>query len=112
MNLALRLILFALVSRPYFPVSISDLAAGKNFHTHIQVTGKVTLVKHEADGDIHIKLEDGQGHFIVAECIPKLPCIPPKVGQIVIVEGISRYDGEHKWREVHPVEHIQIEEKP
>src|SRR5438270_3791339 len=49
--------------RTYYPVSISDLAAGRNSHTHIRVTGKVVLVKHEADGDLHIRLSDGK-HFI------------------------------------------------
>jgi hypothetical protein len=72
----------------------------------VQVTGKVTLVRHEADGDLHIRIEDG-GAFIVAECIPKLPCAAPKVGDTVTVTGISRFDGEHKWQEIHPVETLK-----
>jgi hypothetical protein len=77
--------------------------AGRNSHTHIRVTGKVVLVKHEADGDLHIRLSDGK-RWIVAECIPKLPCAEPKVGQTITVEGISRFDEKHKFPEVHPVE--------
>ncbi len=107
------LFLFLLSSRHYFPVSISDLSAGRNFHTHVQVTGKVTLVKRQGDGktigdgDLHIRISDGK-NFIVAECIPKLPCPEPKLGQTITVEGISRFDGEHKWYEVHPVETIKV----
>jgi hypothetical protein len=97
-----------LAVRTYYPVSISDLAAGKNFHTHVQVTGKVTLVKHEGDGDTHIVLSDGK-NFIVAECIPKLPCQAPAVGQTITVRGISRFDGEHKWNELHPVESLKVQ---
>jgi hypothetical protein len=94
-------------SRQYFPVSIADMAAGKNFITHVQVTGNVILVKHEKDGDLHIRLSDGK-RFIVAECIPKLPCTEPKVGQTITVYGISRFDKKHKWYEVHPVEYSEI----
>jgi hypothetical protein len=99
------LLLLAASGRQYFPVSIANLAAGRNFHTHVRVTGKVVLVKHEADGDLHIRLSDGK-HFIVAECIPELPCREPRIGETVTVEGISRFDGEHKWWEVNLVEHL------
>ena len=93
-----------LLSRPYFPVTVCRMKT--NAHTHVQVSGTVTLVKREADGDLHMRLEDG-GCFITAECIPELPCsLRPKLGQRVTVRGISRFDGEHKWFEVHPVEHI------
>ena len=101
------MLFFLFSGRQYFTVSIADLAAGRNFHTHVRVTGKVTLVKHEGDGDTHIVLSDGKS-FVVAECIPKLPCQEPKVGDTITVEGISRFDGEHKWAEVHPVETIEV----
>ena len=91
-------------------MSIARLAAGKNVHTHIQVTGTVTLVKHEKDGDLHIRIVDGKGNFLIAECIPKLPCkVTPKKGQTVTIRGIYRFDGEHKWYEAHPVEDIEIQ---
>jgi hypothetical protein len=107
-KLALMLLLAV---RTYYPVSIADLAAGRNSHTHIRVTGKVVLVKYEADGDLHIRLSDGK-HWIVAECIPELPCSIPKVGRSVTVEGISRFDAKHKFWEVHPVENAAINLKP
>lgn len=92
--------------RHYWPVTVDQLASGAVAHTHVKVTGLVTLVRRETDGDVHIKLV-GATKFIVAECIPSLPCKLPKVGQHVTVIGISRLDGEHKWWEVHPVEGIQ-----
>lgn len=94
--------------RVYFEVAIADMPS--NVHTHVAVTGKVTLVKREADGDLHMRLEDAKGNFVTAECIPTLPCLTvPKVGATAMVRGISRFDGEHKWYEVHPVEQIKVQ---
>jgi hypothetical protein len=76
-------------------------------HTHVQVTGRVRLVRHEDDGDLHLKLTGATG-FIVAECIPALPCQEPSLNAQVTVFGISRYDGEHHWWEVHPVERLTV----
>ncbi len=94
-------------SRTYWPVSVDSLAIGQTVHTHVVVTGRVTLLRHEADGDTHLKLV-GRTGFIVAECIPALPCaFLPKVGQRVTVYGISRRDVEHGWYEVHPIERLE-----
>jgi len=65
----------------------------------------VKLVRHEQDGDLHIQLTGVTG-FVVAECIPRMPCDPPVVGSVITVRGISRYDGEHHWFEIQPVEQI------
>lgn len=92
-------------SRHYWPVTVDQLASGTVKHTHVQVSGRVKLVRHEADGDLHIQLT-GVKAFIVAECIPRMPCVPPAVGSVITVRGISRYDGEHHWWECHPVEQI------
>lgn len=99
------LALALLLSRFYFPVPVCGMKS--NFHTHVSVTGRVALIKREADGDTHMRLV-ANGCFITAECIPELPCsVKPHVGDSVTVQGISRFDGEHKWYEVHPVEHIK-----
>jgi len=90
-------------ARTYWPVTVDELAAGTVKHTHVQVTGRVRLVRHEDDGDLHVKLTGVRG-FIVAECIPALPCQPPPLGARITVRGIARFDGEHHWYEVHPVE--------
>lgn len=93
-------------------VTIANLAAGKVHMTRAEVTGEVTLRKKEADGDIHMRISDGQ-HFVVAECMPEIDglwqqCSTVKVGSTVTVQGITRFDGEHKWWEVHPVEHLAV----
>lgn len=71
-------------------------------HTHVQVTGWVSEVHKEADGDIHVQICDKQG-CVVAEIIPALPHPMPVLGTTVTVRGISRIDPLHKWAEIHPV---------
>lgn len=93
------------VARPYWPVTVEQVPT--TAHTHIKVTGRVRLVRREDDGDLHIKLTGTTG-FIVAECIPALPCPQPPVGQRITVYGISREDKEHRWYEVHPVERWEL----
>lgn len=88
--------------RTFHPVPLAKLAQTK--WTHVRVCGTVTLVKHEADGDVHIRLEDG-AQFIVAEIVPYHPLPAPSIGQRICVEGISRIDKTHgSLAEVHPIE--------
>jgi len=94
----------AQAQRTYWVVPIDTLAIGRLKHTHVQVTGKVIYVNAETDGDIHVKVGSPSGRFIMAECIPKLPCVKPKVDSVITVFGITRWDPEHGWAEVHPVE--------
>ena len=100
----LWLILLAL-QRTYWPTPLDTLAIGHQKHTHAAVTGTVVYVVKEDDGDVHIKLTNPlTGRWIIAECIPLIPCVPPKAGQVITVRGITRLDTEHGWREIHPVE--------
>lgn len=74
---------------------------------HACVVGTVAEVINEADGDVHIWINvDGttKGRF-ACEIIPqdKLPL--PAVGQHIRVYGIFRYDLQHSWPEIHPVDH-------
>jgi hypothetical protein len=99
------LLLFLFSVRPYHKVTIAQMAT--TAYTHVEVTGKVTLVRTEDDGDTHIRLTDGK-NFVVAECIPVLRCPRvPKVGETITVRGISRFDKEHGWYEIHPVETLK-----
>lgn len=92
--------------RHYFQVAIADMPV--NHYTHVEITGEVKSLTPEKDGDTHMEIFDG-GKFVIAECIPKLPCsVLPNVGQTVTVRGISRYDRENHWYEVHPVEEIEV----
>lgn len=99
------LILIALLQRTYWPVPLATLSHG-TLHTHVETRGQVAYVRSEGDGDTHIKIVDplNPSIFIIAECIPQLPCIKPRVGSAVVIRGISRHDPEHGWWEIHPVE--------
>jgi len=95
--------------RTYAIVELAAFARAGSVHTHVQVTGWVAATHMERDGDRHIKLVPSPGArtpFLIAECIPQLPCAAPAVGRRLTVQGISRYDREHGWWEVHPVEAI------
>ena len=102
-------ILLLALSRPYHVGTVASLATSR--HTHVQVEGRVTLVRHEPDGDWHIRISDGQ-RFIIAEIIPTFVhlLMPPRVGQCVRVRGIRRFDNEarHGWAECHPVEFLEV----
>jgi hypothetical protein len=92
--------------RTYWTVPLDTLAVGHLKHTHVEVRGQVAYVRSESDGDVHIKLvsPSNPARFIIVECIPRLPCARPTVGADIIVRGITRWDPEHGWAELHPVE--------
>lgn len=109
MRLLLALLLVAApvqAQRTYWPVPLDTLAIGHLKHTHVEVRGQVAYVRTESDGDVHIKLVSpwNPARFIIVECIPRLPCARPMVGADIIVRGITRWDPEHGWAELHPVE--------
>lgn len=87
----------------YWRVPIAGLALNK--HTHVCVAGKVTRLYAEKDGDAHWIVEDA-GAKVVAEIIPTArPLLGrPKVGQSIVICGVTRFDREHAWEEIHPVE--------
>lgn len=95
-------------------VAIADMP--KNKHTHVEVTGYVTRVRLEQDGDLHVRICDSpkvkgmdRKHCVVGELIEsnpvKLPGFPYNTGDLIQMRGISRFDyeGNHNWWEVHPV---------
>lgn len=102
----IALLLFLLAdARIYHGVSIAGLK--NTTWTHVSVCGQVTLVKHEEDGDWHLRLNQGSA-FIVAEIVPAIPLPVPRVAQFVRVAGISREDKAHRWWEVNPVEALSV----
>lgn len=117
----LALLLAAALSRTYWPVTPSQLAAEDPAHwkkcrTHLSVEGFLTYRRLEDDGDQHLRICEtriekmDRAWCIVAECIPRMPCNVPPLGSRVRVEGISRFDAEngHRWFEVHPVESLEV----
>lgn len=89
----------------YHRIALAALEA--TTHTHACVTAPVTYVRHQADGDWHITLDDGTTRA-VAEIIAAIPLPRPRKGDVVEVCGITRYDKKHKWPELHPVTRITI----
>lgn len=106
--MTILLLWLLLASRVYHVVPVAALA--RSLHTHVQVNGAVISVRHEADGDWHVRVSDGLVS-IVAEIIPAIPLPVPRVGQCVQIRGIRRIDRERGHRqqaEVHPVEGIAV----
>jgi hypothetical protein len=99
------LLLLWIEGRTYHGVSVAALKETQ--WTHVAVCGQVTLVKVEADGDVHLRISDGTD-FIVAEIVPYHPLLVPQKYQYVRVAGVSRWDKTHGWYEVHPVEAITV----
>lgn len=107
MTPALWLLLLA-TTRVYHVTPIAGLA--RSVHTHVEVSGRVTYVRHEADGDWHVRVSEGPAS-IIAEIIPAIPLPVPRRGQCVQLRGIRRIDRERGHRqqaEVHPVEWIAV----
>jgi hypothetical protein len=111
------------VKRNYHKYTIEQITAEspsnwKHPLSHVETFGWLTYKLHEGDADWHLRLCTSAVNTamdaktcIVAECIPALPCVVPKVGDCVTVQGITRYDGEnpgHHWWEVHPVEKLTV----
>lgn len=98
-------------TRYYWPTNLTTYAQQGTSHTHIQLSGYVTYVASESDGDYHIRVCDSPSitgmdvnHCVIGECVPALPCSHPSVGRQLHLKGVSRLDSEHHWMEVHPVE--------
>jgi hypothetical protein len=91
--------------RGYHKLTIAQLATSQ--WTHVQVDGLVTYVRKQADGDVHVTIEDA-GAIAVVEIIPAIPLPTPRKNQRIRVRGISRQDRDHGWREVHPAESIEV----
>lgn len=83
-------------------------------------SGKVLEVRHEPDGDVHIRLSPDQLYsalpvqgqdFIICEIIPTdqvggssgLNVAEPQAGDHVTVNGPWCFDRIHGWNEIHPV---------
>ncbi len=91
------------MKRVFKKTTVGIIASGKFLGPHAKVQGNVVKVSKEADGDVHIRLSAGTS-FIVCEIIPELPIQKsPPTGSTITAWGIVRYDGQHKWWELHPL---------
>lgn len=67
------------------------------------VVGTVIDELRVSDGDWHINVQDEHGDILVVEMIPEYPLPLPKIGSKIKIWGITRFDLEHRWWELHPV---------
>jgi hypothetical protein len=72
--------------------------------THLIVAGRVVRVRSRAGGGWRIRLADTGGALAAAEIRPSNPLPLPPVGSRIILRGRLRYDEEHAWYTVDPVE--------
>lgn len=76
---------------------------------HCVITGTVQKVIHETDGDHHLWVELDNSKFQLAcEIVPQNAIPDPAAGDHVKVWGILRYDLQHGWWEIHPVDYLQV----
>lgn len=73
--------------------------------THVCIEGQVIYRRKEADGDIHFKIVDANGNVLTCEIDPQNPLPEPDYLQNVRVYGITRFDFDHGWWEIHPVDY-------
>jgi len=73
-------------------------------HAHLSVIGRVVRVRSHRDGGWRVRLSDTGGALAAAEFRPSNPLPLPRVGACIIVRGRLRFDEEHAWYVVDPVE--------
>jgi hypothetical protein len=128
--LTLVVLLFAIsafAGIPYVAVPITGITNSPpngpwKFNTHAAVTGYILdwQLNPNFDGDRHIVVCDSSNfvitksgyapdvqHCIVAETVPYMPCARiATFPYATTLYGIVRFDAEHNWWELHPVEKI------
>jgi hypothetical protein len=72
--------------------------------TRATVAGRVVRVRACGDGGWRIRLTETGGALAAAEIRPSNPLPPPPVGARIVLRGALRYDDEHGWYAVDPVE--------
>ncbi|MHB8605632.1 MAG: hypothetical protein ACYDCK_10300 [Thermoplasmatota archaeon] len=88
-------------------VSVSDVAAGRVAEgRYVWVSpARVTFVRHESDGDWHVKLTEGND-TVVTEITPPYASdlARPALGDVLAPWGMVLFDATHGWWELHPIQ--------
>lgn len=87
----------------YPVIDIQTLNKSKFFEARAAVVGRVTATMASPDGDVHINITDARGNTLVAEMVPEYPLPIPQVGETIKIWGVTRYDLDYFWWELHPV---------
>ena len=72
--------------------------------TYVTVVGRVVRVRTRWGGGWRLRLSDTGGALAAAEIRLSHPLPLPPVGARIIIRGSLRYDEEHRWYVVDPVE--------
>jgi hypothetical protein len=72
--------------------------------THVAVAGRVVRIRSTPDGGWRVRLADTGGALAAVEFRPSRPIPLPPIGAWVVVRGRLRYDDQHRWYVVDPVE--------
>lgn len=96
-----------LISNMQWTVTPTDQSVPVFKMPHAYVEGVVEKVIHEQDGDTHLWVTlDGSKFQFACEITPQNPLPAPTVGDHCGFYGIFRYDLQHGWPELHPVDKI------
>ena len=72
------------------------------------VAGRVVRVRSRRGGGWRVRLADTGGALAAAEIRPSNPMPLPPIGALIIIRGRLRYDAEHAWYSVDPVEEWKL----
>ena len=78
--------------------------SGWHPHPHGIVVGRVVRVRLRAGGGWRVRLAETGGALAAAEFRPCRSILLPPIGAWIIVRGPIRYDAQHGWYAVDPVE--------
>jgi hypothetical protein len=73
--------------------------------TQLTLAGRVVRVRLRRDGGWRVRLADTGGALAAAEFRSTHRGELPRIGAWIVVYGPVRYDDEHEWYAVDPVEH-------
>jgi hypothetical protein len=71
---------------------------------YVTVVGRVVRVRTRWGGGWRLRLADTGGALAAAEIRPSHPLPLPPLGARIIMRGSLRYDEEHRWYVVDPVD--------
>jgi hypothetical protein len=87
------------------------IKGGAASRTRATVVGRVLRVRQRRNGAWRIRLTETGGALAAGEIRPSHPLPLPRVGARILLRGALRYDEEHRWYAIDPVE-IWIESAP
>lgn len=108
------------IEQTYEKVELAKFASAdltKGVPNRVETSGQVQNTQAETDGDMHIRVcpigpktprEEIAKRCIIAECTIAQPCEKPKMGAVIVVRGLTRYDYGHKHWELHPLDSWEV----